>query len=333
MEHFIAQYGLFFVETFTIAIAVLLVFAGLLLLANKNKFKSKEKLCIKSLNDKYVGFADIIREEMLPKEEYKKWLKEQKKAKKSADRDKNIKKRVFVLRFLGDMKASDLNSLREEITAILSIATNRDEVFVILDSPGGIVPNYGLAASQLERIRQKNIPLIIAVDRVAASGGYLMACVADRILAAPFAYIGSIGVVAQVPNFNKLLKKHNIDFEQITAGEFKRTLTLFGENTEQGRQKVQEEVNDIQYLFKDFIKHHRPHVDVDAVATGEYWPARRALELNLVDQLSTSDDYLLEACKEADVFELKYVFKKNLTEKLANAAQMVINKMFRQPLV
>jgi serine protease SohB len=268
--------------------------------------------------------TDILRSEILTKSEYKKLAKEEKQIRKEQGKSKDIKKRVFVVKFDGDIKASDVHDLREEINAILMIATPRDEVVAILESPGGMVPHYGLAASQLERIKQQNIPLTVAVDKVAASGGYMMACVADKILAAPFAYIGSIGVAIEFPNFNKLLKKNNIDYEQITAGEFKRTLTMLGENTEKARKKVKQDVEDLHYLFKEFIKQHRPHVDIDAVATGDYWPAKRALELNLVDELITSDDYLLSKRFDTDIFMVNYLVKKNLSEKIVHVAQKTL---------
>jgi serine protease SohB len=214
-------------------------------------------------------------------------------------------------------------SLREEITAILMVANEKDEVFVRLDSGGGIVNAYGLAASQLMRIRERNIPLTVAVDKVAASGGYMMACVANKIIAAPFSIVGSIGVVAQIPNFHRLLKKHDIDYEQFTAGEFKRTVTMFGENTEEARVKFRKEVEDIHLLFKDFITQHRPQVDIVKVSTGEHWPGIRALENQLVDELKTSDDYLLENSKNADLFEIKFTTKKSVLEKFGFQMQQL----------
>jgi serine protease SohB len=326
MLHFLAEYGLFLAKTITIILAILLIIGGIIVIASKSKDKLKGRLEIKNLNEKYDEMADQIRQEILSKQDYKKTIKEIKKNKKQEEATDSEKKRIFVITFIGDIKASSVNSLRKEITALLMVATSNDEVVVILDSPGGVVPNYGLAASQLARIKQKNIPLTVAVDKVAASGGYLMACVANKILAAPFAIIGSIGVVAQIPNFHRLLKKNNIDFEQITAGEFKRTLTLFGENTEQGRKKVKDDVEDIQVLFKDFIKLNRPQVDTDAVATGEHWLAQRALDLNLVDHLITSDDYLQSASDKANLFKITYSHKKTIGEKISAAIHMAMEQ-------
>ena len=196
-----------------------------------------------------------------------------------------------------------------------------------IKSHGGIVHSYGFAASELARLRQQNIPLTVIVDEIAASGGYMMASVANRIIAAPFAIIGSIGVIAQLPNFNRLLKKHNIEYEQIMAGEYKRTLTMFGENTEKGREKMQEEVNEIQVLFKHFISEYRPQLNVDKVATGEHWYGSQALQLNLVDALMTSDDYLLNASKNCDIYKVCYSVKKTLSEKISKTMQMSINKI------
>jgi serine protease SohB len=192
-----------------------------------------------------------------------------------------------------------------------------------------MVHAYGLAASQLTRLREANIAVTVAVDKVAASGGYLMACVADRILAAPFAVIGSIGVVAEIPNFNRLLKKHDIDYEQISAGEFKRTITMLGETTDRARVKVKEEVEQTHTLFKDFVKQQRPVVDLEAVATGEHWLGTRAHELKLVDEIRTSDDYLMSLRDTVDIFEVEYSIKRKLPDRLLG----FFNTLRRAPLV
>ena len=223
---------------------------------------------------------------------------------------------MFVLDFHGDIRASQVAELRETITSVLQVSEPGDEIVVRLESPGGQVHGYGLAASQLARIREHNINLTVAVDKVAASGGYMMACVADRILAAPFAILGSIGVVAQIPNFHRLLQRHDIDFEQHTAGPYKRTLSLFAENTEEGRKKFQEELEDTHELFKSFVKEHRPRVNIDELATGEHWYGTRALDHKLVDEIRTSDDYLMTRAQGADIYAVRYEEKKNLGEKL-----------------
>ncbi len=318
---FWAQYGLFLTKIVTIIIALIIVIGGILMIARKGRSQDKNKLEIKKLNEKYEAYADKLNAEILSKKAYKKLSKEKKTGDKTRGKqtpEKN-KKRIFLLQFDGDIKASAVNSLREEITAILSIATPNDEVIVRLESAGGMVSPYGLAASQLQRLKRKQIPVTVTVDKIAASGGYLMACVADKILAAPFAIIGSIGVVAQIPNFHRFLKDKNIDFEQITAGEYKRTLTLFGENTSKGRQKLQEEIEEIHNLFKDFIRQNRSQVAIQQVATGEYWLAARALELKLVDNLITSDDYLFNASNVTDIYQITYTTKKSLGEKITAA--------------
>jgi serine protease SohB len=282
------------------------------------------------LNKKYDDMAMAMNASILHKNGLKKYLKEEKEKLKEIVAGTNNgtpKKRIYVLDFHGDIRASAVSSLREEITAILTVATENDEVFVRLESGGGIVHGYGLGASQLMRIRKKNIPLTVSVDKVAASGGYMMACVGNRIMAAPFSIIGSIGVIAQIPNFNKVLKKHDIEFEQFTAGEFKRTVTMFGENTNEAKAKFREEIEDIHLLFKEFIVQHRPEIDIVHVSTGESWPGTRALEKKLVDELKTSDDYLLESSKDADIYEIKYVSKKSLSEKMRLQIERLFDKV------
>jgi serine protease SohB len=222
--------------------------------------------------------------------------------------------------------ATGVASLREEINAITAVARPEDEVVVRLESPGGAVPHYGLAAAQLARLREKKVKLTVCVDRVAASGGYMMACVADHIVAAPFAIVGSIGVVAQVPNLNRLLKKHDVDFEEMTAGEYKRTVSLFGEITEKGRQKFGEQLEETHTLFKDFVKMQRPSLDIAAVATGEYWLAKRGLELGLVDQLSTSDDYLLSRVGDAHLYQVRFRPEESWRRRIGNASAEILER-------
>lgn len=222
-----------------------------------------------------------------------------------------------MLDFDGDLHAHAVDALREEVSAVLQIAQDGDEVLLRLESEGGVVHGYGLAASQLARLRERKIPLTVAVDKVAASGGYMMACVASQIIAAPFAIIGSIGVIGQVPNFNRLLKRLDIDYEMHTAGEYKRTLTLFGENTDAGREKFRQELEETHTLFRGFVSEHRPSLDLDRVATGEHWFGKQALELDLVDSLQTSDDFLLSRVEQAELIELKFRERKPLAERLS----------------
>lgn len=311
------QLLLFSAKAIILVVLILVLIAGIIGLFSRNKHQTK--LSIKNLNKKYHDIKTEFLQEMLSKKSFKKYIKENKQETKKTDTETDTKQNIFILNFDGDIKASAVNSLREEVTAVLNVATDKDEVVIRLESPGGVVHGYGLAAAQLSRIREKNIPLTVSVDKVAASGGYLMACIADKILAAPFAIIGSIGVIVQLPNFHRLLKEKKIDFEQITAGNFKRTLTLFGENTESGREKLHEEIEEIHTLFKGLILENRPQIDIDKVATGEHWLAKQAIELKLVDELKTSDDYLLEKSKTANLFEIHYKAKKTFSEKLLNS--------------
>lgn len=334
MLHFLSTYGLFLAKSLTAVIAILVTVGGIAAIIGRNKLKTKEKIEITNLNHKYREMRELLNSETLEKEELKKLKKKEKEQhsleKKEKKQDKSpaqIRSRIFVLEFDGDLQASAVANLREEITAILTVATPQDEVLVKVESAGGTVHGYGLAASQLRRIRDRNIPLTIAVDKVAASGGYMMACVADRILAAPFAIIGSIGVIAQLPNFHRLLKKYDIDFEQVMAGQYKRTLSLFGENTKEGKNKLQQEVEEAHTLFKAFIAINRPLVEIDKLATGETWYGTRAQEVRLIDDIITSDDYLLANNKKANIFKVTYTIKKGLTERLAVSFQKGIAKM------
>ncbi|MFT6776610.1 MAG: serine protease SohB [Paraglaciecola sp.] len=331
---FLYEYGLFIAKALTIVVAILLALGGIIGLVSKQK-PGKGHLEISSLSDKLESITDFARSELLNKDELKQFHKEQKKtlkAKKKDQKNKNSdepkKGQLFVIDFTGSMDAHEVDYLREEITAILCVAKPADEVLVRLESGGGVVHGYGLAASQLQRIKDKNVKLTISVDKVAASGGYMMACVADHVLAAKFAIIGSIGVIAQLPNFNKLLKKSNIDFEQHTAGEFKRTLTMFGENNDQGREKFKAELEDVHHMFKDFVQSQRPELEISKVATGEYWYGIRAKELGLVDDIQTSDDYILTMNQSNKIFTVKYSMKKSLPERLGLAASVTIESVF-----
>jgi serine protease SohB len=237
------------------------------------------------------------------------------------------KPRTFVIHFDGDVAASAVEHLRIEVTAVLTMAQPQDEVVVCIESPGGMVHSYGLAASQMMRIRSKGIPLTALVDRVAASGGYLMAAVANKIVAAPFAVIGSIGVVAQVPNVHRLLKKNDVDVEVLTAGKYKRTLTLLGENTDEGREKFREELEEVHTLFQEFVVDNRPELDIEAVATGEAWYGSRALDLRLVDALATSDEYVSDQCQERDVYSVAWVEVKKPLDRLLDKANGALDRV------
>lgn len=323
--------ALFSIEALIIVVAILVVIAGMVALLSKNKGPTQGRLVVTKLNDTFGEQRDVLLNAMKDKAALKASHKADKAAKKARvkqDRAKQTlteRKRVFVLEFCGDIKASQVAQLREEVTAVLHIIQPSDEVVIKLESPGGVVHGYGLAASQLARLRERHIPLTVCIDKVAASGGYLMACVANQIIAAPFAIIGSIGVVAQIPNVHRLLKKHDIDFEQITAGEFKRTLTVFGENTDKARDKMREDMQEIHTAFKDYILQNRAGVDMAQVATGEHWLASDAIKLKLVDRLMTSDDYLLYASLHADVFQLSMAVKRSLSQKLGLFAKTYLS--------
>lgn len=318
MQEFILEYGLFLAKTITLLIAIGLLASGLASALHDARHQAAERLEVEPLNDRYQRLRDALNEEVLDADSLKREQKLRKNRLKEQRKlnAKNPRKRVYVLDFEGDLQASAVSELREEVTALLQLLRKEDEVLLRLESEGGLVHAYGLAASQLKRLRDRGFPLTVAVDKVAASGGYLMACVADRILAAPFAIVGSIGVVAQIPNLHRLLKKHDVDVELHTAGEYKRTLTLFGENTDAARTKFKEELDDTHLLFKQFVSEHRAQVPIDRAATGEHWFGARALALNLVDELRTSDDYLLDRADSADLFAVRFRRKKPLSERL-----------------
>ena len=331
---FLSEYGLFLAESVTIVVAILMVIGFLVAVGQRHRGPEEGHIEIRKLNDRYEGFHEAMHHAMLTADDFKKEQKEDKKRhkreakerKKSSAADVADRLRLYVLNFDGDLKASAADNLREEISAVLSVARSGDEVLIRLESSGGMVHSYGFAASQLQRIRDAGIQLTVAVDKVAASGGYMMACVANRILAAPFAVIGSIGVLAQIPNFHRLLRKANVDFEQLTAGEYKRTLTLFGENTDADREKMQEDIDDTHLLFKEFVAEHRSQVEIDKVATGEVWFGERAIDRGLVDELQTSDSFVQACLPERDVFEIKYVLKKHWQEKLGLAAEGAVSR-------
>ncbi|HEU5281082.1 MAG TPA: protease SohB [Gammaproteobacteria bacterium] len=319
MTNFFFDLGLFASKALIILIVFLVILFGLLILIANAKQKPSGRLSLKNLNEKMDETKSAILAETLPKKAYKQYVKDQKKAAK-AKADEAVKPAIYVLNFNGDIKASAVDTLREEITAILNVANPQDEVVLTLESGGGLVNGYGLGASQLMRLRNANIKLTVIIDKIAASGGYLMACVANQILAAPFAIIGSIGVIVQLPNFHRLLEDKHIDFEMQTAGEYKRTLTVFGKNTDAGREKLKEELEDIHAQFKQLIATHRPNIDLNKVATGEHWLGEHALSLNLIDALKTSDAYLLEKSKSATVYALCFETKKPLLAKLMGSA-------------
>ena len=294
--------------------------------SSKSKNPSKGSLIVKNLSKKYEDMGTAIRSSQLNPKELKKYIKEIQKKQKADDKKPSKEDSVYVLNFNGDIQASEVAKLKHEINAILLSDTKCKEVVIKVESGGGSAYAYGLCAAELKRLVDNKIKLTVCIDKVAASGGYLMSCVASKIIAAPWAIVGSIGVIAQLPNFHRLLKKNSIDFEMHTAGEFKRTLTTLGENTEEGRKKFKSELEDLHVIFKDFVKEQRPQVDTKIVATGEVWQGKKAIEVGLIDALSTSDDYLVRLSKKLKLFEIEYVEKKNLTERFAISTQLLIEK-------
>ncbi|WP_028117523.1 protease SohB [Ferrimonas senticii] len=324
---FLFEYGLFLAKivTVVVALAVLVVIAAA---AGKSGAKNKGSLKLIDLTDTFEGYKAQLQQYLLSDDELKALAKEEKaKAKQQAKESKGQARqgRLFVIDFKAGIDAAQVANLREEISALLTVADkDKDELLVKVESGGGMVHAYGLAASQLDRVRQAQIPMTIAVDKVAASGGYMMACVANKVIAAPFAIVGSIGVIAQLPNFNKVLKKNDIEFEMHTAGDFKRTITMFGENTDEGREKFKQELEHTHQLFKSFVSRYRPELDIATVATGEHWFGQQALELGLVDELATSDDFLMRADKP--IVQLQYQQKQNLAQKLGRGAEAVVER-------
>lgn len=349
MEYLI-QYGMFFAKVATIVVAIIIVLGAIVASGSRHKKSAKKGVIrVTQLNDHFDEMRETLRESVLDKDQLKKIHKQEKKAAKAELKQTKIKekekskteegsesdspavidrkKRSYVLNFKGDIAAEAVTSLREEITAILTLAEKADEVILRLESPGGMVHAYGLASSQLLRIKNAGIPLTICVDKVAASGGYMMACLADKLVSAPFAIIGSIGVLVQLPNFHRVLKKNDVDYEIISAGEFKRTLSTFGEITKKGKAKVQEDVETIHGIFKQWVKDHRPSVEIDKISTGETWVGMQAKERYMVDEIKTSDECILAACETADVFEVEFELKKSMQDKLGAAIPGVVEKV------
>ena len=320
----LADYLVFLLKVFTIVLAItipLLLIIG----SSKGKSQPRGKLSITNLSDKFEEMGNAVKGSLMTPKELKKFNKDLSKEKKKKDKDQT-EDSIFVLNFKGDIQASEVEKLKQEVNAILLSETDCKEVVIRVESGGGSAYAYGLCAAELKRLVDNKINLTVCIDKVAASGGYLMSCVASKIIAAPWAIVGSIGVIAQLPNFHRLLKKNSIDFEMHTAGAFKRTLTTLGENTDEGREKFKSDLEDLHLIFKNFVKEQRPEVDTDIVATGEVWQGEDAVRVGLVDSLETSDNYLVGLSKGAKLFELEFVEKKNLTERFAFSMQLILEK-------
>jgi serine protease SohB len=366
VAEFLLDYGLFLAKVLTFGIVVL-VLAGLAVASRQQRQHGPDgRIEVKKINTLLDDMEQTLEQALLDPYELKQRKKhKQKQAKQAAKQAKQAAKqashrisredtaienassvkgaeplqdkkvtpqRMFVIDFDGDVRASAVTHLRHTISAILTVAKPCDEVVLRLDSGGGMVHAYGLAASQLQRLREHDIPLTVCVDKVAASGGYMMACMANRILAAPFAVIGSIGVVAQVPNFHRMLKKHDIDMEVLTAGEHKRSLTMLGENTRKGRDKFIHDLEQTHVLFRDFVARQRPQLDMDQVANGDVWYGQQAIALQLVDELTTSDEYLQLASHDHDLFLVSYIEKKNLMQKMSLGVAHQVEQWLRRGL-
>ena len=317
--------GIFAAQTFLILFAILAVIITIAMLASKAG--EKNEIQVELLHKKYKSFKNLLKSQTSTKSERKEHKKALKEERKNQDKEsRTSEKKIFVVDFDGDIKASAVQNLREEITAILTSATPQDEVVARVESPGGMVHGYGLAASQLLRIREKGIPLTVCVDKVAASGGYLMSCTANKILCAPFAIVGSIGVVAQVPNVHRVLKKYDVDYKEYTAGEYKRTVSLLGEITSKGEEKFKEQLEDTHVLFKSFVSRFRPHMNIAEVATGEYWYGEQAITKGLVDEIRTSDDYLLSLSEKHQIIKVKFEHHESISEKLTG----ILGKAFKK---
>lgn len=328
LSEFFLEYALFAAKALTVVVAIVVI---ILSISRAGRGRPKQaadgRLEVEDLNRRYTKMADAIHRAILPRKIYKAHAKQQRRSERDGKNKMHRGKRLFVLDFQGDIMASEAPSLKETISALLLVATPNDEVLLRLTNAGGAVPDHGLAASQLLRLRSRDIPLTVAVDKVAASGGYLMASVANRIIAAPFAIIGSIGVLVELPNFNRFLRDKGIDFELHTAGEHKRTLTLFGENTDEGRAKLKDQLEQTHGLFKGFVQRYRPDLDLAKLATGEWWYGEQALELGLIDALSTSDDYILAACETSDILKLSYRARKRPLERLLGSVRTMLSHL------
>ena len=324
MLDFALGIGQFALQTAIIVVALIVIIGFIASLLSKEKQGGDLK--ITHLNKKLQNNTMALQKKLMGKKEFKKLAKQNKNEAKKDDNPKT----AFVLHFEGDIKASAVEQLRQEITTMLSVAKKEDRVVLIVESPGGMVHGYGLAASQLQRIKDAGLHLTICVDKIAASGGYMMACIADRIVAAPFSIIGSIGVVAQIPNFHRLLKKNDIDVELMTAGEYKRTLTMLGENTEKGREKFQQELEDTHQLFKDFVRDNRRGLDLDKVATGEHWFGSQAKELGLVDEIMTSDELLQQRKDTVTLYQVNWEVKRKLGERLGFSMEATLQRVIEK---
>ena len=319
------SYLFFLLKVLTVLIAIVVAIVLIAGTAKQKKDTYKGKIIVKNLSEKLEEISLGLKSSSMDPKSYKQLLKKQNKEKKKETK-KKPKDLIYVLDFKGDIQASGVDKLKQEINAIIASEVKCKEVVLKLESAGGSAYSYGLCAAELKRLVDHKIPLTVCIDKLAASGGYLMSCVATKIVAAPWALVGSIGVVAQLPNFNKFLKKLNIDIELHTAGRYKRTLTTLGKNTQSGRQKFVSELEELHKVFKGFVKENRPKINVNKVATGEVWQGDEAVKLGLIDDIGTSDDYLVKLSKKFKLIEIEYFEKKPITARFATAAELLLEK-------
>ena len=336
----LTEYGLFLAKAVTVVVAFGLAVGLAAVLAagvarrGHDGRRRDPSLEFTHLNHRYRDMVAAFERTALSRKAFRARRKADKAERKTRDKEQQRRlargeggrRRVFVLDFKGDLRASGVAALRDEVTTILAVAAEGDEVLVRLENAGGAPNGHGLGASQLARIRARGIPLTVAVDRIAASGGYMMACVADRILAAPFAIVGSIGAFVMIPNLHRLLEGRGVDVEQFQAGEFKLTVNMLGKPTDEGRAKLQDQLDTIHKLFKDFVAEYRPVLDMERVSTGEFWHGREALDLDLVDEIRTSDDYLYEASREADLYHVRGAERTGLRRRITELAELALDR-------
>ena len=325
MIDLLLSYVFFLLKVVTVLVAILI---PILVISNskKNRIETdKGKIVVKNLSERIEEIGVSLRSATMSPKDYKSFLKERSKQKKK-ELKKKSKEIVYVLDFKGDIQASGVDKLKQEINAILSSKVKCKEVVLKVESGGGSAYAYGLCAAELKRLANSKINLTVCIDKVAASGGYLMSCVANKIVAAPWAIVGSIGVIAQLPNFHRFLKKQNIDIEMHTAGKFKRTLTTFGKNTKKGRDKFISELEELHVVFKDFVKENRSKIKVGKVSTGEVWQGDKAKKLGLIDEIATSDDYLLNLSEKFKLLEIQYFEKKPFSAKFVSLTETILEK-------
>ncbi len=326
---FLQDYSLFLLKGLTILTLALILLGAVVAAATRSRSRDDEQLTVRHLNQRYRDMKHALQRKVLGRGAFRKLLRQARRERKRESRSE--RNRVYVLRFHGDIRATAVENLREEISAILTLARpGTDQAVLCLDSGGGLVPSYGLAAAQVARLRDAGLSLTVTVDRVAASGGYMMAAVAQHIVAAPFAVVGSIGVVAQIPNVHRLLQRHDVDIELLTAGQHKRTLTVLGKNTPEGRAKFQQELEETHDLFKKYLQRYRPELDLSTLATGEHWYGEQALEQGLIDEIGTSDDLLMRLAQDHDVYEVRFSRRQPLGKRIGIAFEQGLERLLQR---